>query len=74
MNADDLTAEQCDALREQIGPHRLYFHKLELRMYARGWDRDDETFENVRKAYAAMDSRRCRARGRTAWRHHRARE
>lgn len=56
MDSNDLTAEQCDKLREQIGPHRSYLRKLEQRMYALGWKQDDELFENVRKAFAATDT------------------
>jgi hypothetical protein len=45
MNTDDLTAEQCEKLREQIGPHRLYLRPLLDRMYKRGWSEADELFQ-----------------------------
>lgn len=45
MNTDDLTAEQCEKLREQIGPHRLYLRPLLDRIYKRGWSEADELFQ-----------------------------
>jgi len=47
---------KCDALREQITPHRLYFQRLEKRMYAMGFPADDELFALVKTAAKAADT------------------
>lgn len=53
MNSDDLKPQQSETIKDELDPRMRYLQRLETRMYARGWDRDDETFRLLLAANSA---------------------
>lgn len=59
MNSNDLTRRQCDELFEQVGPHMVYFRKLEERMHAKAFPDDDLIFAMVKALAKTSHELRC---------------
>jgi hypothetical protein len=53
MDSSDLTSDQAAKLRDTMGPHIRWLHKLKRRMELRGFPMSDELFQAVDRAYDA---------------------
>jgi hypothetical protein len=53
MDSSDLTPAQAETMRDALGPHIRYLHKMKRRMEAQGFPLTDELLQKTIHAYDA---------------------